>query len=79
MQTNHLLSKNGMMAQVEKQEKKNVEIRRDGKKKQKILATDIKKVQILVDKLELKILKIKNQQEILSKQSNEYVEKQGEM
>lgn len=60
-QTMQLLSKHGMMAQVEQHEKKNNEIRREGKKQQKIYVTDIKKMQILVDKLEVKLLKIKNQ------------------
>jgi len=59
-QTNQLLSKHGMMAQVEQHEQKNNQIRREGRKQAKIYATDIKKMQILVEKLEFKVQKIKN-------------------
>ena len=59
-QTNQLLSKHGMMAQVGQHEQKNNQIRREGRKQAKIYATDIKKMQILVEKLEFKVQKIKN-------------------
>jgi len=66
-----------MARQVEAAEEKLAKIKSEAINFKKVYSIDIQKLEILMTKMEYKKQSIENQQEQLSSQSNEYVEKTG--